>query len=101
MKAKSFNAERLAQVRAQMAALKAEAAELKEIVAIEKANMAEARQFAKAQREAKRAERQALAIVRAETRLQRLLEKQSKPVGVKAMRANRKPSKVTVVEVAA
>lgn len=99
MKAKSFNAVRLAQIRETMKALKAEAAELKEIVAQEKANMAEARQVAKERRMMATAERRAAAIAKAEARLARLLEKQSAPVGVKALRANRKPGKVKVVEV--
>lgn len=101
MKAKSFNAARLADIRKQMAALRQEAADLKVVVATEKANMAEARQFAREAKAARAAEKRTAAIVKAEARLARLMEKKSAPVGVKALRANRKASKVTVVEVAA
>lgn len=41
-----------------------------------------------------KADRQAAAIAKAQARLQKLLEKQAAPVGVKALKANRKPSKV-------
>jgi hypothetical protein len=100
MKAKSFNAARLADIRATMTALRAEAAALKTVLATEKANMAEARQIAREQKATKAAERRAAAITKAETRLARLMQKQMAPVGVKALRANRKASKVTVVQVA-
>jgi hypothetical protein len=98
MKAKSFNAARLADIRATMTALRAEAAALKTVLATEKANMAEARQIAREQKAVKAAERRAAAITKAETRLARLRQKSLAPVGVKAMRANRKASKVTVVQ---
>jgi hypothetical protein len=101
MKSKSFNAVRLADIRATMTALKAEAAALKVVLATEKANMAEARQIAREQKAAKTAERRSAAIAKTEARLARLMEKQSKPVGVKALRANRRPSKATVMQVAA
>jgi hypothetical protein len=100
MKSKSFNAVRLADIRATMTALRAEAAALKTVLATEKANMAEARQIAREAKAAKTAERRAAAITKAETRLARLMQKQMAPVGVKALRANRKASKVTVVQVA-
>ena len=45
---------------------------------------------------AAKAEKQAAAIVKAQARLQKLLDKQAAPVGVKALKANRKPSKATV-----
>ena len=38
------------------------------------------------------------AIAKAQARLQKLLEKQAQPVGVKALKANRKPSKAVVTE---
>ena len=41
-----------------------------------------------------KAERQAAAIVKAQARLAKLLEKQAAPVGVKALKAARKPGKV-------
>ena len=50
-------------------------------------------------REAKakaKAEKQAAAIAKAQARLQKLLDNQAAPVGVKALKANRKPSKATV-----
>jgi hypothetical protein len=100
MKSKSFNAVRLADIRATMTALRAEAVALKTVLATEKANMAEARQIAREAKAAKTAERRAAAIAKAETRLARLMQKQMAPVGVKALRANRKASKVTVVQVA-
>ena len=42
-----------------------------------------------------RREREANAIAKAQLKLQKLLDKQAAPVGVKALKANRKPSKVT------
>lgn len=99
MKAKSFNAARLADIRATMTALRAEAAALKTVLATEKANMAEARQLAREQKAAKAAERRAAAITKAETRLARLMQKQMAPVGVKALRANRRPSKASEITV--
>jgi hypothetical protein len=67
-----------------------------------KAIVAEKRQAFKASKEAQKAQkaeqklaRQAAAIAKAQARLQKLLEKQAAPVGVKALKANRKPSKVT------
>jgi hypothetical protein len=101
MKFKSFNSARLADVRTQMAALRAEALELKRVVLQEKANQAEVRQIDREAKARRAAEKQALAIVRAETRLARLMEKKSKPVGVKALRANRRPSKATVTQASA
>lgn len=66
-----------------------------------KAIVAEKRQAFKASKEAQKAQkteqklaRQAAAIAKAQARLQKLLEKQAAPVGVKALKANRKPSKV-------
>lgn len=50
-----------------------------------------------AKAEAARARREA-AIEKATARLARLMEKESKPVGVKALRANRRPSKGVVLQ---
>ena len=50
---------------------------------------------AKALKAAKAAERREIAIAKAQARLQKLLEKQAAPVGAKALKANRKPGKVT------
>ena len=47
------------------------------------------------QKQQAKALKQEQAIVRAQLRLQKLLEKQAKPVGAKAAKANRRPSKVT------
>lgn len=41
-----------------------------------------------------KAEKQAAAIAKAQARLDKLLAKQAAPVGAKALKANRKPSKV-------
>ena len=54
---------------------------------VERAQAAEAKATAKA-------EKQAAAIVKAQARLQKLLEKQAQPVGAKAIKANKRPSKV-------
>lgn len=66
-----------------------------------KAIVVEKRQALKASKEAQKAarasikaERQAAAIVKAQARLQKLLEKQAAPVGIKAVKANKRPSKV-------
>ena len=64
--------------------------ELKASKEAQKAFLAKAKIFKAAQK----AERQALAIEKAQARLQKLLEKQAQPVGVKALKANRKPGKV-------
>ena len=47
------------------------------------------------QKQQAKALKQEQAIVKAQLRLQKLLEKQAKPVGTKALKANRKPGKVT------
>jgi hypothetical protein len=54
-----------------------------------------AKSEARRAREAKSAARRSAAIEKAQARLQKLLDKQSAPVGVKVLKANRKPSKVT------
>ena len=48
------------------------------------------------QKQQAKALKQEQAIVRAQLRLQKLLEKQAKPAGTKAAKANRKPGKATV-----
>ena len=77
-------------------------ADQKTMLAVLKQEHAQAKARAKATREADKAakaqakaDKQAAAIVRAQARLQKLLEKQAKPVGTKALKANRRPSKVT------
>ena len=63
----------------------------------------EAREAAKAakadallQKQQAKALKQEQAIVKAQLRLQKLLEKQAKPVGTKALKAARRPSKAVV-----
>lgn len=46
---------------------------------------------------AARREREANAIAKAQLKLQKLLDKQAAPVGVKALKANRKPSKAVTI----
>ena len=53
-----------------------------------------AKSEARRAREAKAAARRSAAIEKAQARLQKLLDKQAAPVGAKALKANRKPSKV-------
>ena len=60
----------------------------------------EARAAAKIDREAKRASKVAAAIAKAEARLQKLLSKQVGPVGSKARKAAKRPSKAIVTKVA-
>ena len=48
------------------------------------------------QKQQAKALKQEQAIVRAQLRLQKLLEKQAKPVGTKALKAARRPSKAVV-----
>jgi hypothetical protein len=52
------------------------------------------RAAAKAKRIADRLAKQDAAIAKAQARLEKLLAKQAAPVGTKAIKANRKPSKV-------
>jgi hypothetical protein len=77
-------------------------ADQKTMLAVLKQEHAQAKARAKATREADKAakaqakaDKQAAAIVKAQARLQKLLEKQAKPVGAKAAKANRRPGKVT------
>jgi hypothetical protein len=49
---------------------------------------------ARREKEEKAAARRSAAIEKAQARLQKLLEKQAKPVGSKAIKANKRPSKV-------
>ena len=50
----------------------------------------------RAARASARQEKREQAIVRAQARLQKLLEKQAKPVGTKAIKAAKRPSKAVV-----
>ena len=52
----------------------------------------------RAARASARQEKREQAIVRAQARLQRLLEKQAKPVGTKAIKAAKRPSKAVVLK---
>ena len=58
------------------------------------AGVKQERENAKAAKAEAKASKQAAAIAKAQARLQKLLEKQAAPVGVKALKANRKPGKV-------
>jgi len=79
--------------------LKDQAATLKTFRAVYAENRAAAK-LAKAdaliQKRQAKALKQEQAIVKAQVRLQKLLEKQAQPVGIKAAKANRKPSKAVV-----
>ena len=79
--------------------LKEQAAHIKELRALYAENRASAKlaRASVAQAKAKaKAEKQAAAIVKAQARLQKLLEKQAQPVGSKAIKANKRPSKAVV-----
>ena len=83
--------------------LKEQAAHIKELRALFVENRASKKALLEIGRAAKakaKAEKQAAAIVKAQARLQKLLDKQAAPVGVKAIKANRKPSKAIVTKVA-
>lgn len=84
------------ELKSAVATLKAQ----KELVASLRAKVAaerEAKQAflekAKTFKENLKAERRAAAIVKTQARLQKLLEKQAGPVGAKAIKANKRPSK--------
>ena len=72
MKSKSFNVQALAEKRAQLKVLKAEIADLVQVVKQEKLNMAEARQWARERKAAIRAEKQAAQVAKLEARLAKL-----------------------------
>lgn len=78
------------ELKAAVATLKA----TKELVAALRVKVQVERESAIAAKAQAKADRQAAAIAKAQARLQKLLEKQAAPVGVKALKANRKPSKV-------
>jgi hypothetical protein len=83
--------------------LKEQAAHIKELRSMYAENRATKKAFlekAKAFKAQAKAEKQAAAIVKAQARLQKLLDKQAAPVGVKAIKANRKPSKAIVTKAA-
>ena len=69
---------------------------LRAVYAENRANTKAARQAASLDKAAAKALKQEQAIVRAQLRLQKLLEKQAKPVGAKAIKANKRPSKAVV-----
>ena len=62
------------------------------------AGVKQERENAKAAKAASKADKQAAAIAKAQARLQKLLDKQAAPVGVKALKANRKAGKATVTK---
>ena len=79
----------LADQKAMLAVLKQEHAQAKAKAKAAKADALLQKQQAKALK-------QEQAIVKAQLRLQKLLEKQAKPVGTKALKAARRPSKAVV-----
>ena len=60
------------------------------------AGVKQERENAKAAKAASKADKQAAAIAKAQARLEKLLAKQAAPVGVKALKAARRPSKAVV-----
>lgn len=84
----SFSALSLAEQRAMLKTLRGVYATNRANVLASKVQVKEAKALAKA-------ERQAAAIAKAQARLEKLLAKQAAPVGAKALKANRKPGKVT------
>jgi hypothetical protein len=81
--------------------LKEQATIIKALRQLHKEARVEAKQ-AKAASKAEKAKalqaKRAAAIVKAQARLQRLLEKQAKPVGTKALKAAKRPSKAIVLK---
>ena len=69
--------------------------ELRATLYLNKANLKSSRKQAQEQRAAAKAAKVAAQVEKAQARLQKLLAKQAAPVGAKALKANRKPSKVT------
>jgi hypothetical protein len=77
--------------------VKEQASTLKAFRAIyleKRANLKFAREAAKVDKAQAKALKQEQAILKAQLRLQKLLEKQAAPVGSKAIKANKRPSKV-------
>ena len=74
--------------------------EARDALVTQKALVAELSAKAKAEREAAKATKVEVAVAKAQARLQKLLAKQVGPVGSKAIKANRRPSKGTVVTAA-
>jgi len=87
----------LAEARASAKFWKERAAFLTVQVKQEKTDAALAKAEARRNRESLQALKRENAIAKAQLRLQRLLEKQAKPVGAKALKANRKPSKAVTI----
>jgi hypothetical protein len=73
---------------------KAMLASLRAVHAQSRADFKAGKALLKADRAAAKAAKQAAAIAKAQARLDKLLAKQAAPVGVKALKANRKPGKV-------
>ena len=77
--------------------LRQQTAMLKELRAIHaqcRADYKAGKELLKADKAAAKAEKAAAAIAKAQARLDKLLAKQAAPVGVKAIKANKRPSKV-------
>ena len=89
MLAHQFNALSLKDQASTIKQLRAFYTENRAAAKLARASVAQAKATAKA-------EKQAAAIVKAQARLQKLLEKQAQPVGSKAIKANKRPSKAVV-----
>jgi hypothetical protein len=72
--------------------------ELRSAYAANRAAAKAAKADARLQKQQAKALKQEQAIVKAQARLQRLLEKQAKPVGTKAIKAAKRPSKAVVLK---
>jgi hypothetical protein len=84
----------LADQRSMLKALRTQYLGSVQFAKLQRQEQAELKAKAKIEKQEKIAAKRAAAIEKAQARLQKLLEKQSKPVGSKAIKANRKPSKV-------
>ena len=84
----------LAEARSAAKFFKERAAFLAAAVKQERLDAKLAKSEARRAREEKALARRSAAIEKAQARLQKLLEKQAQPVGAKAIKANKKPSKV-------
>jgi hypothetical protein len=72
--------------------------ELRSAYAANRAAAKAAKADARLQKQQAKALKQEQAIIKAQARLQKLLEKQAKPVGTKAIKAAKRPSKAMVLK---
>jgi methionine salvage enolase-phosphatase E1 len=89
-----FSTLSIADQRSMLKTLRAQYLENVKFAKFVKSEQAELKVKAKLEKQERIAAKRAAAIEKAQARLQKLIEKQSKPVGAKALKANRKPSKV-------